>query len=78
MTSGSPRARAFSDRGFVVVKGLLPPVAVEERFLALERLSGRSRASFEEYRIGRGWLKRGVYRGWTLPASPPSTGTATA
>jgi hypothetical protein len=67
MTSQSPRARAFRDRGFVVVKGLLPPVAVEEHVLALERLSGRSRASFEEYRVGKGWLKRGVYRGWTLP-----------
>lgn len=67
MTDLSPRAREFRERGFVVVKGLLPEAAVEEHVAAAERLSGRTRASFEQYRVGRGWLTRGVYRGWTLP-----------
>jgi len=65
--TGTPRAREFRERGFVVVKGLLPRDAVEDKVRVLERLSGRTRSSFEEYRVGRGWLKRGVYRGWTLP-----------
>ena len=67
MTSDGARAREFRDRGFVVLKGLLPREAVEEHVLVLERLSGRKRASFENYRVGKRWLKRGVYRGWTLP-----------
>jgi hypothetical protein len=67
VTAGSGRAREFRERGFLVVKGLLPEQAVEAHVAALERLSGRTRASFEGYRVGRGWLRRGVYRGWTLP-----------
>ena len=67
MTSFSARAREFRDRGFVTVKGLLPKSEAETYVRHLERLSGRTRESFEKYRVGRGVLKRGVYRGWTLP-----------
>ena len=63
----SARAREFRDRGFVTVKGLLPKPEAETYVRHLERLSGRTRESFERYRVGLGVLKRGVYRGWTLP-----------
>ena len=63
----SARAREFRDRGFVTVKGLLPRPEAETYVRHLERLSGRTRESFEKYRVGRGVLQRGVYRGWTLP-----------
>jgi hypothetical protein len=63
----SERAREFRERGFVVAKGLVPPDAVEALTGHLERLSGRTRASFEDFRVGGKLLKRGVYRGWTLP-----------
>lgn len=63
----SDRAREFRDRGFVLAKGLLPREQVEELTRHLERLSGRTRASFEDFRVGGRFLKRGVYRGWTLP-----------
>jgi hypothetical protein len=65
--SGSSLAREFRDRGFVVVRGLLPPEAAEEKVRELERLSGRTRQDFERFRVGKRWLRRGVYRGWTLP-----------
>jgi hypothetical protein len=65
--SDSPLAREFRDRGFVVVKRLLPPDAVEENVRVLEGLSGRTREDFDRFRVAKGWLSRGVYRGWTLP-----------
>lgn len=65
--SDSLLAREFRDRGFVVLKRLLPPDAVEEKIRELERLSGRTREGFDRFRVGKGWLSRGVYRGWTLP-----------
>ena len=67
MTSFSARALEFRDRGFVTVKGLLPKSEAETYVRHLERLSGRTRESFDEFRVGRGFLRRGVYRGWTLP-----------
>ena len=57
----------FRSRGFVVVKGLLSAVQVEACVDELERLSGRPRAAFEEFRIARRLLPRPLYRGWTLP-----------
>jgi hypothetical protein len=67
VTSLSARAREFRDRGFVTVKGLLAKSEAETYVRHLERLSGRTRESFDEFRVGRGFLRRGVYRGWTLP-----------
>lgn len=65
--SDRPRAGEFRDRGFVVVKGLLPGGLVDEYVRLLEIRSGRARSSFDQWRVGGRWLKRGVYRGWTLP-----------
>jgi hypothetical protein len=67
VTRVSARAREFRDRGFVTVKGLLPKSEAETYVRHLERLSGRTRESFDEFRVGRGFLRRGVYGGWTLP-----------
>jgi hypothetical protein len=65
--SGTALAREFADRGFVRVKRLLAPGEVERYVRELEWLSGRPRGEFERFRVDRGVLKRGVYRGWTLP-----------
>jgi hypothetical protein len=66
----SARAREFRDRGFVVIPGLLEADEVEHATCVLERLSGRTRAGFDEFRVGGRWSasgRRGLYRGWTLP-----------
>jgi hypothetical protein len=55
----------FHDRGYVVVRELLKPAAVEACIRRLEQLSGRTRESFDSFRV-RG-VRRGVYRAWTLP-----------
>jgi hypothetical protein len=71
LTPSSPSTREFRERGFVVVKGLLPADAVERYVVELEQLSGRTRAGFDAFRV-RGGLaavigRRRLYRGWTLP-----------
>jgi hypothetical protein len=48
----------------------LSPEEVERATVVLERLSGRRRDSFEDFRLGRrraGRRRKGVYRGWTRP-----------
>jgi hypothetical protein len=71
LTPSTPRAREFRERGFVVVKGLLPAAAVERYVVELERLSGRTRAGFDGFRMGGGLAavigRRRLYSGWTLP-----------
>ena len=55
----------FLDDGYVILRGLLAPSEVERCVRRLEDLSGRTRASFEAFRLPL--LRRGVYRAWTLP-----------
>jgi hypothetical protein len=63
----STHAERFLEQGFTVVRSVLSAERVEVCIAELERLSGRSRASFETFRVGRGLLRRPIYRGWTLP-----------
>src|SRR5262245_43021389 len=60
-------ALEFRQRGFVVAKGLLPPAAVEQYVLHLERLAGRTACSFGRARASGRPRLRGLRRAWTLP-----------
>jgi ectoine hydroxylase-related dioxygenase (phytanoyl-CoA dioxygenase family) len=73
VSGSTERARAFHERGFVVVKGLLPPATVAACVRELERLSGRTRESFEGFRVRGLPGRRALYRGWTRPDGVSTT-----
>jgi hypothetical protein len=62
----SDRRAAFRERGFVLLKNLLPEAEVETLVRELERLSGRSRASFGRL-SARGRPRLFSRNAWTLP-----------
>ena len=67
MMQAPGRTHEFRERGFVLVKRLLGPEMVERLVQQLEQLSGITRASFGGSRIGDRLLRRGLYKGWTMP-----------